>query len=497
MSVLERMRGSTDSTPMQIVLVLIVIAFIGWTAFPQGETVQVAVEVDGERVLFQEYGARYQIEEALQGGRLDDAQAEALSARVKESLARDLVIKHEAERLGYIASPEEVSTRIKNDQRFADRGTGKFDMELWKDFLKDSGRSKADVEGGYEASVLRDKLHTAFALGVNVDEASVEAEYDAAFSTIDLEVVRLSQDMVRTALAPTQAERDAWIASNGPAIQADYEKERATRYELPERLVLRVIRLDVGTGEGDLEAMKTRLEDIRAQAEQGSDFSALARKWSEDPSALEGGAMGERRVGTLVTDVREALKDVPEGGVSAVVEELEVVSIYKVEERLAARTVPLAEVQDEIVDKLLYAELASQWAQGVADSWGALAPVEELARAGASILPMPGVMPAQYPGGMAMPPKELIEKAADVDPGTVLPPAASGSEWFVVKVVGKNAADRQYLDTFKLEALDRKRAEMWDAYVDALTAEADVDLGGGEAVQGGWQSWLGGLLDNG
>ena len=39
MSILERMRGSTDSTPMQIILVLIVVAFIGWFSLPQAETV--------------------------------------------------------------------------------------------------------------------------------------------------------------------------------------------------------------------------------------------------------------------------------------------------------------------------------------------------------------------------------------------------------------------------------------------------------------------------
>ena len=49
MSILERMRGSTDSTPMQIILVLIVVAFIGWFSLPQAETVQVQVEVQGGR----------------------------------------------------------------------------------------------------------------------------------------------------------------------------------------------------------------------------------------------------------------------------------------------------------------------------------------------------------------------------------------------------------------------------------------------------------------
>ena len=90
MSILERMRGSTDSTPMQIVLVLIVVAFIGWFSLPQAETVQVAVEVNGERVLAQEFGLRLgeaiRMEQMATGRRPDDTREAQIRAEVKDKI---------------------------------------------------------------------------------------------------------------------------------------------------------------------------------------------------------------------------------------------------------------------------------------------------------------------------------------------------------------------------------------------------------------------------
>lgn len=494
MSLLERMRGSTDSTPMQIVLILIVVAFVGWYALPQGEKVSVAVEVDGERVLQQEFGQRYYQEKRVlegQSGRpLDEAGEDQLAAEVKQTVARELVVTQEAKRLGYMVSPREISTFIKSDPTYHHQG--KFDIELWKDSLKSTGRSKADVERDFEDVLLREKLRTAVTLGVTVDDATLRKSYNADYSTIDLELIRVTPDMARAALAPTANEVDSWATDNAAAIQADYDRDKAARYDLPERVTLSVIRLDA-TDE-DREAMIDRLRAVKVAADAGTDFGQLARRHSEDSTAPAGGDLGERRITTLVTAVREGIADIPEGQVSDVIDEGDVVSLYEVRGRAAARTVPLDEVRDEIATRLLSTEKTEAYAKQLADGWVVVPPTELMIQTGAVVTPLPGVPPTQYQGGPGLPPKALVDAAAAAEVGTTLPPfgvpTAEGKEWYVARVNAKSDADPEIFDRYRLQALYAKRDVIWTAYVDELSSRAKIDTGGGEATQGGWMDWL-------
>ena len=496
MSLLERMRGSTDSTPMQIVLILIVVAFVGWYALPQGEKVSVAVEVDGDRVLQQQFGQRYYSEKRLreieQRGSLDQAGEDALLAEVKMKVARELVVTHEAERLGYIVSPREISDFIKRDPTYHDISNGKFDIELWKDSLKSTGRSKADVERDFEQELLREKLRAAITMGVAVDEAALRKAFDRDFATVDLEYIQITPDMVKGSLAPSDAEISAFMADNAAAIQADYDRDKAARYDLPERVTLSVIRLNA-TDE-DRDAMKARLEAVKAEADGGANFAALARRHSEHSTAPAGGDLGERRINTLVTAVRDAIADVPEGKVSAVVDEGDVVSLYKVVGRAAARTVPLSEVERDIAARLLSVQKAEAYANLLAAGWRFVPPTDLLAQTGAVVRPMPGVPPAQYPGGIGQPPPQLVQAAAEAEVGTTLPPAgvatAEGKDWYIVRLVAKNDADPEMFERFRNEALASKRQVVWTAYTDDLASRAKIDTGGGEATQGGWMDWL-------
>ncbi|MFK7930869.1 MAG: SurA N-terminal domain-containing protein, partial [Myxococcota bacterium] len=191
MSILERMRGSTDSTPMQIVLIAIVIAFVGWYALPQGEKVQVAVEVDGERVLVQEFGLRFGQAQRMVGRKLSEEDERELEATVKAQIARELVLTQESVRRGYYVSPEEIGRSIKDTPAFHDRN-GKFNKEQYDDAVKGSGRTRADFETDFRDQLLRDKLHSAVALGVFVDDAAVERQYDLENASIDLEMITIT-----------------------------------------------------------------------------------------------------------------------------------------------------------------------------------------------------------------------------------------------------------------------------------------------------------------
>ena len=65
------------------------------------------------------------------------------------------------------------------------------------------------------------------------------------------------------------------------------------------------------------ELASQRLVDMRAQIDKGSsNFEALARRYSEDGSAAQGGDLGWVNPGALVPEFEEAMNQLPVGGVS-------------------------------------------------------------------------------------------------------------------------------------------------------------------------------------
>lgn len=497
MSIMEKMRGSTDSTPMQIVLVLIVVAFVGWYALPEGEQVNVALEVDGQRILMSEFGPRYQLAKALAsaGDRdLSEEQERRLLNDLKQIIARDVVLAHEAARLGYQVSAEEVSHAIKSDPRYFG-ADGTFDLVLWKDAVKSSGRSRADHEEEIRRRLLRDKLRAAVTLGVAVDERAARAEYEEVLATVDLEYVKVQGDV----LAVDDAALSEWSASNEDAVRSEYDRLLPTRFELPATVDLRVIRLQVGEDDGD--ALRERLDGIRAQAVAGEAFPDLARRWSEDAATVaSGGELGERQVSTLTAAIRDAVADLAPGQISPIVDESDRLSLFQLVDRQDARVVPFADAREELALELFRRHRAERAAAEIAQAWGDLPPVELLAELDLQVQSLPKVTAAQYTPELGQPPVELIAQAREAQVGAVLDPfeapEGASTAWYVARVSGKDAADDEYYSYFLAQKLRLARSEAFEAYASDLQAKAVVDTGEGTATQGGWRDWLSGILPN-
>jgi len=498
MSIMEKMRGSTDSTPMQIVLILIVVAFVGWFALPQGEQVNVALEVDGQRILMSEFGPRYHMAKALSQGPDSDMTEERereLMNLVKQQFAQDVVLASEARRLGFQVSAEEISRVIKADPRYHD-DDGKFEIALWKEAIKSSGRSRTDHEESIRRELLRDKLRAAVTLGVAIDESAARKEYEEIMATVDVEYVAVDPgDLPDSLLDPALIR--SWAAANQGAVAERYEQLRPVRYQLPAKVGLQVIRLNVGLE--DREAIQGRIDAIRAQAIGGADFGELARRHSEDPGTVAaGGDMGERRLAALTAGVRDAISEVPEGGLSQVVDEGDRLSLYRVTGRQPERTVPLDEVRDEIAAALYRDAVAEERARAIAEQWIDDPPVDALVELGLELQILSEVAPSRYEGGIGQPPLAMVEAASRATAGErlelVSAPSGDETAWYIGRVRAKNAADPEMFTTFVAYRLQAERARVFERYADALQARAAVNTGEGTVTQGGWQDWLRGIL---
>jgi len=113
------------------------------------------------------------------------------------------------------------------------------------------------------------------------------------------------------------------------------------KFTLPEHVRVRhiLVKVPPGAGEEAKRAAREKLAAILEEVRAGGDFAALARKYSEDTTAAQGGDLGFLPRGRMLKPFEDAAFALAAGAVSDPVETPFGLHIIKVEERRAAGTV--------------------------------------------------------------------------------------------------------------------------------------------------------------
>lgn len=135
----------------------------------------------------------------------------------------------------------------------------------------------------------------------------------------------------------------------------DYYAANQGSFALPEQVRARHILVEVDT-EADQptrDAARQKAESIAAEIKGGADFAELARKYSADSSAQEGGDLGLIARGQTVEPFEAAAFALAPGEVSGVVETQFGYHLIKVEERQGGGPMGLDQVRDELRERLV------------------------------------------------------------------------------------------------------------------------------------------------
>lgn len=124
-------------------------------------------------------------------------------------------------------------------------------------------------------------------------------------------------------------------------IHAYYVANRA-RFVEPEQVNVRhvLIPVDPGADQATVAAARKKIEHVHAEARRGAGFTELAKKYSQDPSAAEGGELGFTPRGRLVKPFEEVAFALKPGEISDVVRTRYGFHIIKLEARRDSRVVP-------------------------------------------------------------------------------------------------------------------------------------------------------------
>jgi peptidyl-prolyl cis-trans isomerase D len=484
--ILEKMRSGQDSTFMQVVMALVIFAFVGGYARSNGDQGIFVAKVNGVPITDMDRNRAYRAEaryrEMSEGRSLSDAEEQQLLASVTSSLIDKEVILQEAKRMGLEVSDSEVARVVFSQMKGAN---GKFDETMYLSFLKREGLTRDDFEETIREDLLRAKLQQIVFLGASTSEPAIREAWLEAQTRLDLTVVRIRPQMFDKDLVVTDDERATWLTENEALVVEAYERDKARLYDHPERVRLTMIRLAVVPGGPVAGDLLPRLAQLRERVAGGEDMAKLARQWSEDPTALQGGDLGLRAVAQIPEEVSSAIASLQPGELSAPITTANDVRLVRLDERLAAKVDAIEDVRNEIADRLIKGEKLPTIALDFAEKellpkWqeAGAPPQELLASKGVTARPT-GPFSLDEPGPLA-PPRALLDAARGAAVKTVFPKVYEDSgTLYVAQLETREEPDPAEFESRKAEItaqlLQQRRIDFYTAWVDDLKARASIE----------------------
>ena len=385
MPVMESIRKATDSTAMKLIFGAIVLVFVFWgIGQTNGPTAQVIAEVNGQRITDTEYQRVMRDLARRQGGNMDEDDLNALGRQVISDLIEKKILLQEAEKLGLEVSDEEIARYVLQVDAFKDNA-GKFDKELYTGQLKRMGLTESRFEDQIRTQLLLDKLNSIADSSVHVTDAEARRLYDEQASRLEVSWVTIPNELLLPRVPVDETQLTAYLDANADEVRKQYDTDLDRLYSTPAKADVSMIllRSDLDEGKVSEEDLQARADAIVAQARGAADFAELARRWSEDLSAVTGGRRGMLSRPQMDATVADAVFTAGAGKIADPVKTARGLQILQVHEVVDPVVTPFEDVKRDIARDMLARQdvdkVGAEVATQVLDAWkGADAPPQTL-----------------------------------------------------------------------------------------------------------------------
>jgi peptidyl-prolyl cis-trans isomerase D len=309
--------------------------------------------------------------------------------RAAQNLIQQKVVLAEAKRLGLRATDEELRDELQNDPNykgvfFVDGnfiGQGKYE-----ELLQSHDLTVPQFEEQVRDQILFSKLRQLVSGGASVSDSEIQKEFEKKNTKVKFDYAVLQKDAVAKDIHPTDAELKAYYDRNKATynnsipekrkvsyvmlnttqlaaqaqvsdqeLQAYYDRHR-DEFRTPDQVYVRQILIKTplpGTdGKVDAKAAdeaRKKADDVLKQLKGGAKFEELAKKYSEDPSASNGGSIGWINHGGFpVPEVDKAAFSLPKGGTSDVINAGYAFVILHIDDKQTAHIKTLSEVKAQV-----------------------------------------------------------------------------------------------------------------------------------------------------
>lgn len=385
---LQILRNKAQSIVIQAMVLIIALVFIFWgVGTRMMNSRDAAITVNNEEITFQEFQRSY--EQAIAGYRrqFGDAISDEIlkSLGVKQQVVSQLtqaaLLRQGANAMGLIVSPVEIQTTIQKMPQFQQEGG--FNMNTYKAILAANRLTPHKFEASIGHDLLGEKTITSINdFATTASETEINELYQQDQETVSVKFVKVTPDLFIDKIVVDPQDLGAWFETekntyktekkiklnylefpykaqmdkvkiSNEQVLAQYEKDKAT-YQIPEKRHARHILLKVeenASAEKKAEQRK-KAEEILAKARAGEDFSALAARYSDDPSRTKGGDLGTFAKGRMIKEFDDAVFSMQPNDISDILQTRFGYHIIKLDKIIPATTQPVEEVRAAIIAKL-------------------------------------------------------------------------------------------------------------------------------------------------
>lgn len=379
---LDFLRRHSKSWLMVVAFGFIILSFVVWGGFRAGEEGQIA-EVDGQTISRADYDKFYrdllEMYRRQFGQSLSDdlIRQLGLEKRALQMMIQRYLVMKASREMGLGATPQEVQ-KVILDIPFI-QTDGKFDRSKYDMFLRQSRRTPETFENQLAEDVTLQKVESFIKRRALVTEDEILADYRLNHSQVRVEYVLFN---------PKSYEEK--VNMDAKAVQTFYE-QHIDRFRDPEKRQFAIVHFDAAAHLNEVKVtedhlrqyyddhpseyhkekevrarhilfsvkedapaeevakVQTEARKILAEAKGGKDFAELAKKHSQDPTALQNsGDLGYFDRGKMVPAFADTAFSMKPGEISELVRTPFGFHIIKVEDVRPEKTSSFEEVRTQI-----------------------------------------------------------------------------------------------------------------------------------------------------
>ena len=230
-----------------------------------------------------------------------------------QQLVNEILIRQELSKLGLTASDEELLYVIRSNppaelRQFPEFQTdGIFDFQKYQAAMGNEAFRPLwlSVEAQLRSLIPQQKLQQLIASTALVTEEEARDSYRYRNEQVSAQFVSFTPG----------THPDSTITVSEGEIR-DYYQGHREEFQDPDRVDLNYVLLYKNPSPRDLAEVQTTLAELEDRLAAGEDFSMLARRYSEDTNAREGGSLGWIGPGDMVEAFDEAAFSLEEGSIS-------------------------------------------------------------------------------------------------------------------------------------------------------------------------------------
>jgi peptidyl-prolyl cis-trans isomerase D len=346
---------------------------------PQGDTnsaqSNVLASLNGVDVTSQDL--RRRLDQQFRGSPLGNNPA--LLAQFAPNILDEIVLEQAtdvaAQRLGLQVSDQELGDAIRT--QFSNNGSFIGDEQYQRFVEQQTGMTVAQYESEMRESLLTDKLKDVVTDAVEVSPADVHQEFLQRNEKAKIDYVLFKSTDFTKDVNVTPENLQAYFATNRdryklpeqrsvryvlidtdhvrPLVKVSDDDLRAyysshiDDYRVPERVkASHILFKTTGKSAADIAKAKQTAQDVLSQIQKGADFAEMAKKYSEDTTAAQGGDLGWIHRGQTVKEFEDTAFSLQPGQVSGLVTVTYGIHIIKVFDKQAAHVQSFDEVKDAI-----------------------------------------------------------------------------------------------------------------------------------------------------